>query len=203
VSEPKLSPNDAKFMQASFNSDFINTNIRLREGEYQYNLAKVIASFQLELHFPDVKDIIKRLYGEEKTEDIQFIRRIQTILKKMEKSNIVKILPKKRPWELQRYSLSSLRFRDSDKNVVVLATEQEIRQSQDMLKSIVKNGGKAPTATQSAKIVVFALAFLMILSYSGIAWALMQPLINSAVFIVAFSVGVVASIMLGRTLSRS
>jgi predicted RNA binding protein YcfA (HicA-like mRNA interferase family) len=203
VSELKLSLNDAKFMQASFNSDFVNTNIRLREGEYQYNLAKVIASFQLELHFPDVKDIIRRLYGEEKTEDIQFIRRIQTILKKMEKSNIVKILPKKRPWELQRYSLSSLKFRDSDKNVVVLATEQETKQSQDMLKSIMKNGGEVPSATQNAKITVFALAFLMILSYSGIAWALMQPLINSAVFIVAFSAGVVSSIMLGRTLSRS
>jgi len=85
-------------------------------------MAEGIASFQLELRFPDVKDIIERLYSEEKTDDPQFVRKIQTILKKMEKNDVVRILPKKKPWELQRYALSSFKFIDVDKKPVVLGT---------------------------------------------------------------------------------
>ncbi|NWG11601.1 hypothetical protein HXY33_07670 [Candidatus Bathyarchaeota archaeon] len=199
----RLTSNEAKFLREAFSSDFIDCNIRLREGEYQYNLAKVLASFQLELFFPDVKDIIKKLYGEEKTVDVQFIRRIQTILKKMEKSNIVKILPKKKPWELQRYVLSSLKFRDSDKNLVVFATEQEMKQAQDFLQSSLKEQGQITAVPEkNVKITTYAVALLIIVSYFIVVWDLMQPSINPIIFVAAFLVGVMSSIMLGKLLSR-
>jgi hypothetical protein len=102
-----LTPSEIQFLQEALSAEYKISSIRLRDGEHQHSLAKAIASFQLELCFPDVKDIIKRLYGEEKTADVQLVRKIQTILKKMEKSNIVKILPKKKPWELQKYALSA------------------------------------------------------------------------------------------------
>ncbi|MFZ0966558.1 MAG: hypothetical protein WAN82_08045, partial [Candidatus Bathyarchaeia archaeon] len=139
---PTLS--EMRFLQEALSADYRTSNIRLREGEYQYTLAKAIASFQLGLRFPDVKDIIKGLYGEEKASDIQFIRKIQTILKKMEKSSIVQILPKKKPWDLQRYALTSFKFQDVDKNLVAFATDYQIKQTQDMLRSI-SNQREAPT----------------------------------------------------------
>lgn len=203
MSQHKLTLKEAKFLLDTFSSDPKDCNIRLREGEYQYNLAKVIASFQLELNFPDVKDIITKLYGEEKTTDVQFIRRIQTILKKMEKSDIVRILPKKRPWELQRYALSSLKFQDGDKNLVVLVTEQEIKQAQNLLQSSMKDQGLASVAAmRKVKITTYVLVFLIIASYSVVVWDLMQPIINVIIFVVAFLVGVMSSMMLGKLLSR-
>jgi hypothetical protein len=96
-----LTQTEIQFLQEALNSNYKAVNIRLRKGEYQYDLAKVIASFQLELYFPNVKEIIGKLFGEEKMNDTQFVRKIQTILKKMEKINVVRILPKKKPWELQ------------------------------------------------------------------------------------------------------
>jgi len=110
LSQRGLTPSETRFLQEILSANYKICSIRLREGEYQYGLAKAIASFQLELYFPDVKDVIKRLYGEEKTNDIEFIRKIQTILKKMEKNNVVRIFPKKKPWELQRYALSSFKI---------------------------------------------------------------------------------------------
>jgi len=175
----------------------------LREGEYQFSLAKAIASFQLELHFPDVKDIIKGLYGEAKTDDVQFIRKIQTILKKMEKSDIVSILPKKKPWELQRYALSSFKFQDIDKNLVVLATDLQIRQTQDLLNFLLSQQ-EAPTAKfiSSIKAKISILVFMVIASYMVILWNLIQPNINPIIFVPAFSIAVVCSLMLGRLLSQ-
>ena len=201
MSQHKLALDEMRFLEAALSADYENGNIRLREGEYQYHLAKAIASFQLELTFPDVKEIIKRLYGEEKTNDIKFIRKIQTILKKMEKSNIVKILPKKRPWELQRYTLSSFKFRDSDKNLVILATDQQIEETLNLLRSMINQG--APTYGLSGiKAKVCVLVFIIALSYTTIAWDLLQSVINPIVFIPAFSVAVACSVMLGRILSR-
>jgi len=66
LSQHGLRPSDIQFLQEAASADYKICSIRLREGEYQYDLAKTIASFQVELCFPDVKDIIKRLYGEEK-----------------------------------------------------------------------------------------------------------------------------------------
>jgi hypothetical protein len=195
LSQRKLTPSEIRFLQETLSADYKISSIRLREGEYQYDLAKAIASFQLELRFPDVKDLIERLYGEEKTDDVQFIRKIQTILKKMEKSNVVKILPKKKPWELQRYALSSFRFQDVDKNFVILVTDQQIRQMQSQLQSMVRQQ-RAPIAKLSI------LAFIVVVSYAAILWDFMQPTINPIIFAPAFSIAVTCSIMLGKILSR-
>jgi len=189
-----------RFLQEALSADYRTSNIRLREGEYQYTLAKAIASFQLELHFPDVKDIIKGLYGEEKVSDIQFIRKIQTILKKMEKSNIVRILPKNKPWELQRYALSSFKFQDIDKNLVTFATDYQIKQAQDMLRSI-SNQQEAPTVKLN-KIEICMLVLIVVAFYAASVWALMQYVINSIIFVLAFSVAIACSVILGKVLSH-
>ena len=202
MSQRKLTPNDIRFLQESLSADYKNGNIRLREGEYQYALTKAIASFQLELCFPDVKDITKRLYGEEKVNDIQFIRKIQTILKKLEKSNIVRILPKKKPWELQRYALSSFKFQDIEKNLLIFATDQQIKQSQNLLQSTLSQQGTPTAKLGNIKTKIFILAFIVVASYTTIVWDLMQPIINPTIFIPAFSIAVACSVMLGRMLSR-
>jgi hypothetical protein len=195
---PTLS--ETRFLQEALNADYKTGNIRLREGEYQHTLAKAIASFQLELHSPDVKDIIKGLYGEEKANDIQFIRKIQTILKKMEKSNIVKILPKKKPWDLQRYALTSFKFQDVDKNLVTFATDDQIKQAQDMLRS-VSNHPEAPTVRLN-KIKICILVLIVVAFYATSVWALMQYFINPIIFVLAFSVAIACSVILGKALSH-
>jgi hypothetical protein len=197
LSQPSLLTRDLKFFEEAASSNPVSINIRLREGEYQYNLVKAIASCQLELTFPDVKDLIRRMYGEEKTLDIQFIRKIQTILKKMEKSNIVKILPKKNPWQLQRYALSSFRFEDCDKNVVVLASDQQIKQMQDRLHSslIQQEEGKRD------HFKTLALTFIVAASFVVAVWSLMQPIIAFEIFVSGLSVSVVSSVVLGKTLA--
>jgi hypothetical protein len=103
VSQRRLEPSESQVLDEAFRTDVRSTNIRLREGEYQYSLAMAIASFQLGLSFPDVKELTKKLYGEERASDIQFIRKIQTILKKMEKSNIVSMSTRV-SWFLQQMS---------------------------------------------------------------------------------------------------
>lgn len=190
-----------RFLQEALSADYRPSNIRLREGEYQYTLAKAIASFQLELRFPDVKDIIKGLYGEEKASDIQFIRKIQTILKKMEKSNIVQILPKKKPWDLQRYALSSFKFQDIDKNRIVLATDQQIENAQDMLRSLLVQQGVSVAKLTGTKIKISILTLIVGASYAVSAWTLMQPIIDPIIFVPSFSIAAVCSLMLGKILS--
>lgn len=203
MSQRKLTPTEIKYLQEALSVEYKISNIRLREGEYQYNLAKVIALFQLDLHFPDVKDIIKRSFGEEKVNDVQFIRKVQTILKKMEKSSIVKILPKKNPWDLQRYALSSFKFQDVDKNLVVLATDEEMRQAQDMLQSVlsrkeVYGGG----LSLGINVKIFFSLLVMIVSYGASVWALVQPAIDTIVFVPTFSIAVMGSLLLGKLLSQ-
>jgi hypothetical protein len=197
LSQRKLTPSEIRFLEEVLTADYKDSNIRLREGEYQFNLAKAIASFHLELYFPNVKDIIKRLYGEEKANDIQFIRMVQTILKKLEKNNVVKILPKKNPWELQRYALSSFKFQDSDKNFVVFATEEQIKQAQNLLRS---NQQEKPTAKLiNAKISILTL--IIFVSYITMLWSLTQPTISPIVFVPALSIAIACAVMLGKTLS--
>jgi hypothetical protein len=198
VSQHRLLPTEVPFLQEAIDSDVLDVGIRFREGEYQYALAKTIASFEFDLCFPDVKGLVERLYGAEKTNDIQFIRKIQTILKKMEKSNIVRILPKKRPWELQRYALLSFKFRDSDKNLVNLALDEQLAQMKNLLHSI-------NTQANSERISYVKLGFLfslIVLSYSLLLWSLMQPVINFLTFVAALSVATICSLMVGKTLSR-
>jgi hypothetical protein len=199
LSQRKLTPSEIRFLQEVLTADYKDSNIRLREGEYQFNLAKAIASFHLELYFPNVKDVIKRLYGEEKANDIQFIRMIQTILKKLEKNNVVKILPKKNPWELQRYALSSFKFQDSDKNFVVFATEEQITQAQNLLRSIINQQEKPTAKLINAKISILTL--IIVISYITMLWSLTQPTISPIVFVLALSIALACAVMLGKTLS--
>jgi hypothetical protein len=202
LSQHRLTPSEIQVLQEALSADYKIGNIRLREGEYQYTLAKAITSFQLQLSFPDVKDIIKRLYGEDKADDIQFIRKIQTILKKMEKSNIVKILPKKKPWELQRYALSSFKFKDVDKNLVVLATDQQVGQALSLLRPVLNKQKTLEAKPSIIKIKIFILALIVAASYTAILWDLMQPDISLIIFVPAFSLAVACSLVLGKILSR-
>ena len=204
MSEPRLTPSEIQFLQEALNADYKMSSIRLREGEHQFGLAKAIASFQLELYFPDVKDIIKRLYGKEKTADVQLVRKVQTILKKMEKSNIVKILPKKKPWELQKYALSSFKFQDVDKNMTVLATDEQMKQAQNLLNSTLSrlNESSGKLGNVRARVYAFTLALIVVASYITIVWDVAQPIISPIIFVSAFLIAMAGSVVLGRTLSK-
>ncbi len=202
MSQRKLTAGEIQLLQEVLLADYKNGNIRLRAGEYQYDLAKAIASFQLELRFPDVKDIIRGLYGEEKAENIQFIRKIQTILKKMEKSNIVRILPKKTPWELQRYALSSFKFQDSDKNLVVLAEDRQVQQLQALLQSVLNQQETRGFGMVGVRMKLSLLVPIVVASYSVIFWSIMQPVISPIIVVPFFSLAVICSLMIGKLLSR-
>jgi hypothetical protein len=202
VSQQRLEPSEVRALQEALNSESKNVNIRLREGEYQYSLAKAIASFELELVFPDVKDLIRNLYGEGKADDIQFIRKIQTILKKMEKSGIVTILPKSKPWDLQRYALLSLKFEDVDRNLVILATDEQVTQAQLLLNSALSQIEPSETNPIVFKLEALALALIIIAGYIIGVWALSLTVIDLIVFVPAFSMAVSCSLVLGRLLSK-
>ena len=203
MSQDELKPSEARILEESLSSDYKTTNIRLQQGEYQYELAKGIASFQLEQHFPDVKDLIKKLYEKEKTNEPQFIREIQTILKKMEKSNIVRILPKNKPWELQRYALSSFKFIDVDKNLVILATPQQIEQTQNLLHSGLSPQNMPTAKPCYIKAKILTSAFIMVTSYTVVLWSLLQPIINPIIFVPAFYTAVACSLILGKLRAHS
>ena len=202
MSETKPTPTETQITEESLNSNAKTVNIRLRKGEYQYDLAKGIASFQLELDFPDVKDLATKLYGEGNANDDQFIRKIQTILKKMERSNIVRILPKKNPWELQRYALSGFNFEDVDKNRVRLATPKQIRQAKSMLRSVPSSREGAMSETSYGNAKIWLSALIIITSYAAALWSLLQPLINPMVFIPAFYIAIATGVLLGKLLSQ-
>jgi len=194
---------EARFLQQAHSADYKTSSIRLRVGEHQFSLAKTIASFQLELCFPDVKDIIRRLYGKDSTADVQLVRKVQTILKKMEKSSIVKILPKKKPWELQKYALSGFKFQDVDKNMMVLATDEQTKQSQNLLSASLthlQDTGKPETL--KLRVYTLILALTVVVSYTTIVWDVVQPVISPFILVSAFSVAIAGSVALGRMLSR-
>ena len=200
MSQSKLTPTEIQFLQEALSTEIKLCDIRLREGEYQYDLAKAITSFQLRLHFPNVKEIIESLYGAEKAKNIQFIRKIQTILKKMEKSNVIRILPKKKPWELQRYALLGFKFQDAEKNLVVLATDQQIKQALELLRSTTSQIEK-PSRGLGNKAVVCVLIAVASASYVTILWDLTQPVLNPVIFTFAFSIATICSLILGKKLS--
>lgn len=202
--QPNITSDEAQLLQESINSNTKTINIRLRQGEYQHDLAKQIASFQLELKFPNVKDLTRKLYGEQETNEAKFIRKIQTVLKKMEKSDIIKILPKNKPWELQRYALTSFKFQDVDKNLVTLATPQQLEQNQNLLNPLLSTNQKItnPTKPSYIKTKILTLALIIIMSYTAVLWALLQPIINLAIFVPAFYIAVACSLILGKILSQ-
>lgn len=194
----ELTKDEAKLLQDEFRAEHKVATIRLREGEYQYDLAQAVASFQLELCFPNVKDIIGRLYGEGKADDLQFVRKIQTVLKKMEKSNIVRILPKKKPWELQRYALLSFKFEDSDRNQVSFAQDQQIQQAKDLLQALPNER----EASRPPIVKLCGLVSAITVSYAAVLWSLAQATISPAVFVPALSISALCSLVLGKTISE-
>jgi hypothetical protein len=198
LAERRLTPGELRFLRDAMNAGYKDANVRLREGEYQYALVNTIAKFALEAFFPDVKDIVKRLYGEERVNDLQFIRKIQTVLKKMEKNGIVRILPKNKPWELQRYSLSSFKFRDSEKNLVSLVTDQEIKQTQHLLSSLLNQ----EEVSKTNYVILGALGFITVASYVAVVWSLIRPVIDPIIFASALTISVVSSLMVGKKLSK-
>ncbi len=202
MSQRRFTANDIKSLQEALNSDLRRANIRLREGEHQFTLAQGIAEIQLGLTFPDVRDVIKKTSGDQDIRDMQVIRKIQTILKKMEKGNVVRILPKKKPWELQRYMLLGFKFQDAENNTVILATDEQIRQSQDLLLSTIKeqNASVGPRNLGLVKVALFG--SVLSASYFAVLWSLVQPAINSVVFIPAFCAASVAAVALGKALTR-
>ena len=205
MSKPMLTPSETESLQEALKADYKLSSIRLREGEHQFGLAKAIAAFQLGLYFPDVKEIIKKLYGEEKTADVQMVRKVQTILKKMEKSNIVKILPKKKPWELQRYCLSSFKFQDVDKNMTVLATDEQIKQAQNLLNSAsihFHGGSGSKLGDIRVRIYTVVLALIVAVAYSTLVWEVIQAIVSPLILVSAFLIAIAGSVMLGRTLAR-
>jgi hypothetical protein len=202
VSQRKFTLNEIRSLQEALSSDLKNAKLRLREGEYQFTLAKAIGEMQLGLTFPDVKDVIRKMSGDKATEDMQVVRKIQTILKKMEKSDVVRILPKKRPWELQRYMLLSFKFQDAENNTVVLGTEQQIKQSQEALQSAMKQLGPSLNARNMKVVRIVALGAALLASYGGVLWSLSQSVIISLVFIPALCAAAVAAVALGRVLGK-
>jgi hypothetical protein len=202
--DAKLKSDEVDFMQETLQADVKTSSIRLREGEHQFALAKAIASFQLDMYFPDVKDIIRKLYGENRVEDVQLVRKIQTILKKMEKSGIVKILPKKNPWELQKYAVSSFKFEDIDKNVTVLASTEQIIHAQVQL-SVQRNQLQIETGKHGelrTTALAVGLGVIVVASYSVILWDMLQPFISSVIFVPAFCLAIAGSVVLGRIIGK-
>jgi hypothetical protein len=180
-----------------------NVNIRLREGEYQFSLAKAIATFEFELRFPTVKDLAKKLYGEKSVEDQQFLNKVQTILKKMEKSGVIKILPKEKPWELQRYALNSFGFLDAEKSSVSFATQDEIEKTRQALRSRATpdQAPIRPPKNKNLRLVLLVVA--MAVSLSLAVWALTQSPLNLAIFVIAFLLAATSSTIIGVLIARS
>jgi hypothetical protein len=120
----------------------------------------------------------------------------------MEKSSIVSILPKKKPWDLQRYALSSFRFEDVDKSLVILATDDQIRQAQALLDSL--SDQDQPPASGSAVFGAKAvlLTLIIVIFYGISVWALTLPLVDPIIFIPAFTIAIICSLLLGKALSR-
>jgi hypothetical protein len=202
LSQHDLTRKQIAFLDQTLDSDTKSINIRLRQGEYQFDLAKGIASFELQLKFPNAKYLIKKLYGEAKTQDTRFVSKIQTILKKMEKSNVIRILPKNKPWELQKYALLSFKFQDVDKNLVALATEDQIKQTRNLLRSKPTIQGFSTTKPNHVKTKIWALILIAILSYATVMWTLTQPTINPIILILSFFIASACSLLLGKLLAQ-
>jgi hypothetical protein len=202
MSQPSPQPKELEELQKAFSSETKAVNIRLREGEYQLSLAKAIASSELQLRFPDVKDLAGKLFGEEKTKDLQFVSKIQTILKKMVKSDVIKIIPKEKPWELQRYALSSFKFQDVEKNLVILATNSEIDKTLQLIDTKSDSKPALTLRPSLPKSWIPMLVFIIIGSYTAIIWDLNQTTTNLIVFGLAFCVASACSILLATVISK-
>lgn len=201
LSQGGLTQKELEDLEKALNSETKIVNIRLREGEYQHSLAKAIGFFELELKFPNAKELVKKLFGEEKAEDAQFISKIQTILKKMEKSGIIKILPKEKPWELQRYALTAFKFQDVEKNQIIFATKTEIGKTRELTRDRqnLRVPMKQPKITTARVPLLIA---IIAISLAATLWSLVQPRITLIIFVSAFSTAAVSSTLLGMVIAK-
>ncbi len=197
-----LTKDQMEILNRALDSDTKSIKIRLRKGEYQFDLAKEIASLELQLKFPNAKDLVRRLYGQAKEQDNRFVSKIQTILKKMEKSDVLQILPKNNPWELQRYALLSFKFQDAEKNLITLATDDQIKQTRNLLQSRPAMQDMTSTEQNYIRIKILTLVLVAILSYSTIMWTLTQPIVNEIILILAFCAASLCSLLLGLLLAK-
>lgn len=202
MSQSRLAPSEVRILEQSLSAALTSCSIRLREGEHQYGLAQTIAESQLKLRFLDTKGIITHLYGDEKTSDIQLVRKIQTILKKMEKSNIVRILPKKRPWDLQRYGIVSFRFEDVEKNHVILATDEQIKQAQALLRDFLADRAKTGARKTRGRFITTMLALALTASYSAGVFATLRHTFDFNILILSVSISTALALALGKMLAR-
>jgi len=85
---------------------------------------------------------------------------------------------------------------------VVLATEKEIKQSQDLLHSVLNRQDDVRTEQAITSVRLFVLALLTGVFYVASVWALAQPIINTVLFVSTFSVAVLCSLLLGKKLSE-
>lgn len=202
MSQPDAASKQLQDLERNLTAEVKTVNIRLREGEYQFSLAKAIATFELDLTFPNVKDLVKKLYGEKKTGDPAFVAKIQTILKKMEKSGILQILPKEQPWELQKYTLNSFKFQDVEKNLIILVSESEIKKTRELIHSQPPTRTNTHTSPVDRTVRISFLVSIVIISFAVILWTLAQPTINLLIFISTFCVAAVSSTVLGISIVR-
>lgn len=189
-------------LEEALNSQTKTVNIRLREGEHQFSLARAIAASELKLHFPDVKELVGELYGEMRTGDQRFLNMIQTILKKMEKSGVIRILPKEKPWELQRYALSSFTFEDVEKSIVILATEDEKEKVKRLLHSQPMSEVVTAQQARNKTLPSVFLTSLIVVSFALIMWAIIQSPMSFTVFVSAFCLATASAIILGILVAR-
>jgi len=109
-------------------------------------------------------------------------------------------LPKRKPWELQRYMLLSFKFQDVDKNIVNFATKNQINQARETLNKILIEE-KIKPRKWSINIKIFTSLLTLIVSYGVMVWDLLQPAIDPLIFTAALFTATMSSLALGKALA--
>jgi K+-sensing histidine kinase KdpD len=120
----------------------------------------------------------------------------------MEKSGVIKILPKEKPWELQRYALTSFKFLDVEKNSVSFATNDEIEKTGQAMNSRPKSESAPVQLPKSMNLQLPLLIAIIAVSLSLTIWTLTQSPVNLAIFIAAFFLAVTSSAILGALVAK-
>jgi hypothetical protein len=97
--------------------------------------------------------------------------------------------------------LSSFKFRDSEKTLVEFATDEQIKQAQNLLRTIINQQETISPKLINIKAKISLLLLIIIVSYATILWNLTHPALNPVIFTIALSIALTCAIMLGKTLS--
>jgi prepilin signal peptidase PulO-like enzyme (type II secretory pathway) len=85
---------------------------------------------------------------------------------------------------------------------VILATDDQIRQAQALLDSL-SDQDQSPASRSAVFGAKAVLLTLIIVIFYGISvWALTLPLVDPIIFIPAFTIAIICSLLLGKALSR-